>query len=345
MQAAADAARNGDTITVVKNDKLDLTFKTTKSVKITNKTNGKITVKFNGTNKDVAKNTTETFSYTKPSGGSSSSRTTYKVVTSAVNNGGVNVSPSSAEKGTTITIILSPDKGYKLNKLTVTDDSGKSISITRKSDTVYTFVMPASQVKVSVSYVKDSSAAPTAGFSDVAANDWFADAVKYVFDKGMMNGTSATTFGPKLTTTRGMIVTVLYRMEKEPSTAAASFTDVGSGAYYTSAVAWANANGIVIGYGNGKFGPNNRITREQLAAILYRYAQYKGVDVGANSGMSLREYADAASVSAYAQPALQWAVNAGIVTGKPGNKLDSKGSATRAEVAAMLMRYCENIAK
>ena len=202
------------------------------------------------------------------SGGSSSGKTTYKVTTSAVNNGGVNASPSSAEKGATITITLSPDKGYKLDKLTVTDGSGKTVSTVKKSDTVYTFTMPASAVKVGVSYVKATETPSETKFNDVSANDWFASAVDYVTGKGMMNGTADNTFSPKANTTRGMVVTVLYRLENQPSTSAASFTDVASGAYYANAVAWANANGIVSGYGSGKFGPNDKVTREQIAAIL-----------------------------------------------------------------------------
>lgn len=344
LQEAANAAKDGDEITVIQNKNLDLTFTTTKSVKVTNKTNDKITVKFNGTNKDVAKDATETFSYTKSSSGSSSSgKTTYKVTTSSVNNGGVNASPSSAEKGATITITLSPDKGYKLDKLTVTDGSGKTVSTVKKSDTVYTFTMPASAVKVGVSYVKATETPSETKFNDVSANDWFASAVDYVTGKGMMNGTADNTFSPKANTTRGMVVTVLYRLENQPSTSAASFTDVASGAYYANAVAWANANGIVSGYGSGKFGPNDKVTREQLAAILYRYAQYKKYDVSVGEDTNILSYDDAQSISSYAIPAIQWACGAGVVTGKSGSKLDPKGNATRAEVAAMLMRFCENV--
>ena len=344
LQEAANAAKDGDEITVIQNKNLDLTFTTTKSVKVTNKTNDKITVKFNGTNKDVAKDATETFSYTKSSSGSSSSgKTTYKVTTSAVNNGGVNASPSSAEKGAVITITLSPDKGYKLDKLTVTDGSGKTVSTVKKSDTVYTFTMPASAVKVGVSYVKATETPSKTKFNDVSANDWFASAVDYVTGKGMMNGTADNTFSPKANTTRGMVVTVLYRLENQPSTSAASFTDVASGAYYANAVAWANANGIVSGYGSGKFGPNDKVTREQLAAILYRYAQYKKYDVSVGEDTNILSYDDAQSISSYAIPAIQWACGAGVVTGKSGSKLDPKGNATRAEVAAMLMRFCENV--
>ena len=312
-----------------------------KTFTVSNKTSAEITV--NG--QKIAKDGSYTFKYTSSSssGGSSSGKTTYKVTTSAVNNGGVNASPSNAEKGATITITLSPDKGYKLDKLTVTDGSGKTVSTVKKSDTVYTFTMPASAVKVGVSYVKATETPSKTKFNDVSANDWFASAVDYVTGKGMMNGTADNTFSPKANTTRGMVVTVLYRLENQPSTSAASFTDVASGAYYANAVAWANANGIVSGYGSGKFGPNDKVTREQLAAILYRYAQYKKYDVSVGEDTNILSYDDAQSISTYAIPAIQWACGAGVVTGKSGSKLDPKGNATRAEVAAMLMRFCENV--
>ena len=349
FQDAVNAVENNGTIEIVGGNK-DYTATisgSSKTIKVKNSLTGEnIKVTVNGESKTIEPSEDATFTYTKPSsgsssGGSSSGKTTYKVTTSAVNNGGVNASPSNAEKGATITITLSPDKGYKLDKLTVTDGSGKTVSTVKKSDTVYTFTMPASAVKVGVSYVKATETPSETKFNDVSANDWFASAVDYVTGKGMMNGTADNTFSPKANTTRGMVVTVLYRLENQPSTSAASFTDVASGAYYANAVAWANANGIVSGYGSGKFGPNDKVTREQLAAILYRYAQYKKYDVsGANS---LDGYTDVQSVSSYAVPALQWANAAGVVTGKSGSKLDPKGNATRAEVAAMLMRFCENV--
>lgn len=354
LQAAVENVKKNETIKLAKDVDEAIVVTVAKSINFKVDANKKkFDAKKNivaGTNTTVKVGETSPyiyeFTYTKPSsggssGGSSSGKTTYKVTTSAVNNGGVNASPSNAEKGATITITLSPDKGYKLDKLTVTDGSGKTVSTVKKSDTVYTFTMPASAVKVGVSYVKATETPSETKFNDVSANDWFASAVDYVTGKGMMNGTAANTFSPKANTTRGMVVTVLYRLENQPSTSAASFTDVASGAYYANAVAWANANGIVSGYGSGKFGPNDKVTREQLAAILYRYAQYKKYDVsGANS---LDGYTDVQSVSSYAVPALQWANAAGVVTGKSGSKLDPKGNATRAEVAAMLMRFCENV--
>ena len=334
LQAAADAAKSTDVISVKSGASHELNFTTTKSVKVKNDTGVAITVKFNGTNKDVAKDATETFSYTKPSssssGGSSSGKTTYKVTTSAVNNGGVNASPSNAEKGATITLTLSPDKGYKLDKLTVTDGSGKTVSTVKKSDTVYTFTMPASAVTVGVSYAKADETPSKTTFNDVSANDWFASAVDYVTGKGMMNGTAANTFSPKANTTRGMLMTVLARHAGEDTT--------GGSVWYEKGMNWAKANGVSDGTN-----PQVNITREQLAAMLYRYAQNKKYDV--SGAKSLDGYTDAQSVSSYAVPALQWANAAGVVTGKSGSKLDPKGYATRAEVAAMLMRFCENVEK
>lgn len=354
LQAAVENVKNNnETIKLAKDVDEATVVTVAKSIKFTVNTDGK---KFDAAKNIVAGSNTTVkvtgesspytyeFTYTKPfSGGSSSGKTTYKVTTSAVNNGGVNASPSNAEKGAAITITLSPDKGYKLDKLTVTDGSGKTVSTVKKSDTVYTFTMPASAVKVGVSYVKATETPSETKFNDVSANDWFASAVDYVTGKGMMNGIADNTFSPKANTTRGMVVTVLYRLENQPSTSAASFTDVASGAYYANAVAWANANGIVSGYGSGKFGPNDKVTREQLAAILYRYAQYKKYDVSVGEDTNILSYDDAQSISSYAIPAIQWACGAGVVTGKSGSKLDPKGNATRAEVAAMLMRFCENV--
>lgn len=301
-----------------------------KTFTVKNSTSADITV--NG--QTIKPTESYTFKYTHSSGGSSggssSGKTTYKVTTSAVNNGGVNASPSNAEKGATITITLSPDKGYKLDKLTVTDGSGKSVSTVKKSDTVYTFTMPASAVKVGVSYVKATETPSETKFNDVSANDWFASAVDYVTGKGMMNGTAANTFSPKANTTRGMLMTVLARHASEDTT--------GGSVWYEKGMNWAKANGVSDGTN-----PQVNITREQLAAMLYRYAQNKKYDV--SGAKSLDGYTDAQSVSSYAVPALQWANAAGVVTGKSGSKLDPKGYATRAEVAAMLMRFCENVEK
>lgn len=344
LQAAVDSVKNNETIKLAQDVDEATVVTVAKSIKFTVNTDGK---KFGAAKNIVAGSNTTVkvtgesspytyeFTYTKPSsggssGGSSSGKTTYKVTTSAVNNGGVNASPSNAEKGATITITLSPDKGYKLDKLTVTDGSGKSVSTVKKSDTVYTFTMPASAVTVGVSYAKTDETPSKTTFNDVSANDWFASAVDYVTGKGMMNGTAANTFSPKANTTRGMLMTVLARHAGEDTT--------GGSVWYEKGMNWAKANGVSDGTN-----PQVNITREQLAAMLYRYAQNKKYDV--SGAKSLDGYTDAQSVSSYAVPALQWANAAGVVTGKSGSKLDPKGYATRAEVAAMLMRFCENVEK
>ena len=184
----------------------------------------------------------------------------------------------------------------------------------------------------------------TADFVDVPADAWYAEAVQYVYENGMMSGTSETTFSPDLTTTRGMIVTILYRLENEPTvTGTTAFTDVAADQYYANAVAWAAQNGIVSGIDATTFAPNNAITREQMAAILYRYAQFKGYDVSAKADLSV--YTDAAQVSTYATDAMAWANGAELITGTSATTLSPAGNATRAQVATILMRFCENIAK
>lgn len=179
-------------------------------------------------------------------------------------------------------------------------------------------------------------------FTDVKETDWFYDAVQYVYEKDMMNGTGESTFSPDITTTRGMIVTILYRLEGLPSVEGENFTDVSADQYYSDAVAWASANNIVNGYGDGTFGPNDPITREQLAAILYRYMQYKGYATEATGDIS--EFTDGSQVSSYAVEAMNWAVGVGLISGVGNNTLAPKDIATRAQVAMILMRFCTTIA-
>ena len=190
----------------------------------------------------------------------------------------------------------------------------------------------------------ENAVTPTLPFTDVKSGDWFYEAVQYVYDKGMMTGVSADRFAPASTTTRGMIVTILYRLENEPAVSGGSaFTDVENGAWYADAVAWAAANDIVNGTSATTFAPNSPITREQMAAILYRYAAYKGYDVSQNADLS--GYTDAASISDYAKDALAWANAQKLITGVTDTTLNPQGSATRAQVATILMRLCETVVK
>ena len=268
--------------------------------------------------------------------------TTYAVTAPDVENGTVRVSPSRASRGTTVTITVTPDEGYELESLTVLDSRDNEIALTDKGDGKYTFTMPSGKVTVEASFAE--IAPEPLPFGDVDDGDWFADAVRFVYENGMMNGVSETDFAPHATTSRSMIVTILYRLEGEPVVDyAMDFTDVAGDAYYAEAVRWAASEGIVGGYGGGLFGAEDAVAREQLAVILYRYAVYKGYDVSIGEDTNILSYADFADLSEYAIPAMQWACGAGIVNGTSESTLAPQGEATRAQVAAMLMRFVEAI--
>ena len=177
-------------------------------------------------------------------------------------------------------------------------------------------------------------------FTDVSEKDWFYGDVMFVYENGLMLGTSKTLFSPHGTATRGMMATILWRMEGNPVPKGKnSFTDVEAGTWYADAITWTAENGIFAGYGKDKFGPDDPITREQLAAIFYRYADYKGYDLTVKG--NLDKFKDADKITDYAKTAMQWAVGSGLVKGKSGNLLDPQGTATRAEIAAMLHRFIE----
>ena len=274
---------------------------------------------------------------------SSSGSTRYTVSVEDTDNGSVKVSPTRASKGSTVTVTVKPDEGYELDELTVTDKNGDSVKLTDKGDGKYTFQMPASKVTVEAVFTAVEPEPEGLPFTDVTSGDWFYDAVAYVYDKGMMEGTTDTTFAPAMNLTRSMIAQVLYNLEERPEApGAAGFPDVAAGAWYADAVNWAAARGIVKGYDTGAFGPEDSVTREQLAAILYRYAQAKGYDT-TQGGMAVREFSDSASISDWAQTAMSWAVNAQVLSGKGNGVLDPQGTATRAEVAQMLMNFGEHV--
>lgn len=182
------------------------------------------------------------------------------------------------------------------------------------------------------------TASTTPKFSDVNEENWFLSDVKYVHEKGLMNGTSQTTFSPNDSTTRGMIATVLWRMEGSPKGCSMAFQDVGADAYYKEAVAWCSENNIVIGYSNTLFVPDDFITREQLVTMIYRYANYKGYDITNHDLLS--EYSDISDVSEYALLPFEWAITHSIITGTTDNTLVPQGEAQRCQVAAILKRFC-----
>ena len=266
------------------------------------------------------------------SGGSISAPTTYAVNVNAATNGAVAADKKTASKGTTVTVTASPSKGYVVDAVKVVDKDGKDVAVTGK-DGKYVFTMPASAVTVTGSFKAETPAPAALPFTDVKSGNWFYDAVKYAYAQGLMTGTSATTFAPNGTMNRAMIVTVLYRLEKSPAvTGASKFTDVPAGQWYSDAVAWAAANKIVNGYDETTFGPMNAVTREQMAAILFRYEQVKGLE-NVTLEENLNRFPDQNKISAYAIPALQWAVGQKIINGNADGTLDPTGTATRAQVA------------
>lgn len=179
--------------------------------------------------------------------------------------------------------------------------------------------------------------AATSQFKDVKTSDWYCEAVEYVVKNGLMSGTTATTFNPEGVASRGMLVSILHRMEGTPPASGSAFSDVDKSKYYAPAVAWASANGIASGYEDGRFLPENPVTREQLAVILYKYTQHQGRSTSTTG--SLTGFTDASSVSAYAVDAMRWAVGKGLITGTNGNQLSPKGTATRGQLALILQRY------
>lgn len=279
-------------------------------------------------------------------GGAGSSATVNSV---KATNGSFAISDKNAKAGDTVKITPKANEGYVVDQVTVTDKNGNNITVTQNADGTYSFVMPAKSaqpVDVKVTFKLDDAEkdCPSEKFTDVDQDKWYHEGVDYAIKNGLMNGTGADTFAPDATTTRAMVVTILYRLDGEPAvTKDVPFADVPAGQWYSNAINWAAANGIVDGYGNGKFGPDDTITREQMAAILYRYASYKGYSV--SDLANLTGYTDAASVSEWASTAMRWAVAEGLIEGTSATTLSPSGDSTRAQVATILMRFCEGVVK
>ena len=281
------------------------------------------------------------------SSGGSSSDPSYRIdVDMNVQGGDVTLRPTSASVGTRVTITANPDNGYEVDQVIVTDRNGKALTVTQRGENTYTFQMPDSRVSVEVTFTRLQQEEPVptgVPFADVAEDAWYYGAVSYVAQRGLMTGVSSNVFTPDATLTRAQLVQILYALEGRPAVSSASaFTDVASGAWYANAVSWAAASGVASGVGSGAFGPNDPLTREQLALILYRYAQNQGYDT-TQGGMAVREFADYASISNWALEAVQWAVNAGLISGTGNGMLSPNGTATRAQVAVILMQFCQQV--
>lgn len=273
----------------------------------------------------------------RPSSGGSS-KPSYAPSVDAGDGGEVSTNPRTPHEGDDVTITVEPDEGYEVDEVIVTDRNGSKIDVTDNGDGTYTFEQPRGRVTISVTF-RPIQQEPLP-FTDVAEGTWYYDAVAYAYANGLMSGTSSTTFAPDVTTSRGMIAAILWRMADSPVVNyLMDYDDVAEGSWYAEAIRWATSAGVVGGYGNGTFGPNDPITREQMAVMLYRYAQHMGYDVTARA--DLTGYIDADQISGYAAEALAWANVEGIVNGTSDTTLAPKGSATRAQAAVMLMRFCQ----
>lgn len=261
-----------------------------------------------------------------PSRPSGSSSTSSKPSVSASGKGG----KVEADRNGNVTI--TPDRGYVIDTITV---NGKEVTV--PADGKLTGLTRTDQVVVTF---KEVPTVTVEQFTDVKPTDWFYDSVKTIVEQGLMNGTGETTFAPTTDTSRAMIATILWRLAGSPAPKAElTYPDCVRDSWYARAVAWAAENSVVKGYGDGSFGPEDPITREQLAVMLWRYAQFKGLDVSQGEDANILSYTDVDQAGEWAIPALQWAVGSGVMKGKGGSVLDPQGQATRAEVATMLTRF------
>ena len=273
---------------------------------------------------------------------------TYPPVKTESENGSFAVSPDRPFSGQTVTITPKPDEGYTVDKVTVTDADGKPVEVTKNVNGTYSFTQPSGRVTITVTFKvltalsecpRDASC-PMSGYTDLNMGEWYHDGIHYCLDEGLMDGVDAGMFAPNATTSRAMIVTILWRLQGSPEVEATeTFTDVSPDAWYAKAIAWAVAEGVADGYGEGLFGPNDAITREQLAAMLWRYAARPESEGG------LSAFADGAETSAWAQQAVSWAVSLGLINGVDSDRLDPKGQATRAQTATILMRFAQSMTR
>ena len=265
----------------------------------------------------------------RPAPGTSGS-VRYDVTVAKADHGTVSASAARAAAGDTVTLTAQPDSGYVLAALTVTDSQGREIKLTRLDGGKYTFTMPGNRVEVKAAFAGIT-------FSDVPSGAYYAEAVRWAVEKGVTNGTGDGTFQPNGSCTRAQLAAFLWRLAGEPeSTQDPTFTDVSADAWCAKALRWAAEQGIVTGYADGSFHPDQTVTRIQAVAMLYRYAKAQGMDT-TRGGMAVREFDDFAAVPAYALEAAGWAVNAGILRGA-GNRLMPNDPCTRAQIVTFLYR-------
>ena len=259
----------------------------------------------------------------------------YDVAVSDGAHGSVSVSPKSASKGSTVTVTVTPDKGYALETLAVTDKNGSALDLTDRGNGNYTFTMPSGPVTVTATFMDDNTMLNF--FVDVPAGAYYYDAVLWAAEGGIVTGTDAVHFSPDASCTRAQLVTLLWRAAGSPVVNyAMNFNDVDSGAYYAEAVRWAASEKVVEGTTAETFAPDAAVTRAQVVTMLYRFAKAQGMDT-TQGGMAIREFDDFDAVPAYALEAMDWAVNAGVLKGD-NNRLLPQDNCTRAQIVTMLYR-------
>jgi len=248
-------------------------------------------------------------------------------------NGTVTVSTMNPQKDDKVTVTVTPQYGYELDELKITNKDGKELSYTDNGDGTFTFISESSEVEVSATFSLIPTDLP---FADVFAPDWYLDAIKHVYESGTMIGISETEFAPMMPTSRTMMVTVLYRIAGAPECGPCLFADIPEGMWYTDSVSWAAENGIVGGIGNNRFAPEQEMTREQMAVMLYNFCLYLNIELPENNA---QEVTDAESISSWAIEAVTAMYKAGILSGKGEGVFDPQGAATRVEIAAMLQKF------
>ena len=262
-----------------------------------------------------------------------------EITVKAAKNGSVSANPFTPSLGDEVTLTVTPDVGYEMGDLTITDENNDTLDYEENGDGTYIFTYGGNPVTVEVEFVLAEVPAPWEPFEDVDEDSWYHDDVKYVHENNIMLGTSKNIFHPDLTVTRGMSVTVLWRLAGELKPQGKNnFTDLKQD-WYIDAVIWAHENSIVSGYDKSLFGPEDSVTREQLATMLYRYARWQGLDT--SRGADLDSYTDADKISDWAQESLAWAVAEGLIEGHSATELSPHGTASRAELAAILHRFLE----
>ena len=295
----------------------------------------------------------------RPSGGGGGV-TTYTVTVKNTENGTVTSDKKTAAANAMVTLTVKPAEGYQLDRLTAADRNDNAVTLTKNDDGAYTFRMPASNVTVMPVFTaitspepvpepapadntcpKDATC-PISRFADAVATEWYHDGVHWALENGVMNGVGDDRFAPNDSATRAMVVTMLWRLEGEPEGGSEPFADVHSADWFSQAVRWAAENGVVKGVTETEFCPDMPVTREQLATILYRCAQARGL--GFTGSWAFRmDFPDLDQVDEYAYEALCWMTMKGIINGMDDGTLDPQGNATRAQIATMFMRYCGEV--